>query len=66
LHRFEKFKGDLGILKVNINKVTQEELDRYQDYTSAENPAEESPYTVEQEFVNLWKILINLLCLVLG
>jgi len=47
---FEKFKGDLGVLKANINKVTQEELDRYQDYTSAENAAEESPYTVEQEF----------------
>ena len=41
----------MGVLKANINKVTQEELDRYQDYTSAENAAEESPYTVEQEFV---------------
>jgi len=47
---FEKFKADVGILKSNINKVTQEELDRYQEYASPDNVSEEKPYTDDQEY----------------
>lgn len=54
--RFEKFKGDANVLKANLNKITQEEIDRYNQYVSAENAAEEKageekPFTDDQEYV---------------
>jgi len=47
---FEKLKADAGVLKTNVNKVTQEELDRFADYSSVENPPDEKAYTEDQEY----------------
>jgi len=50
---FEKLKAELGTLRTNINKITGEELDKYQAYSETANPdapAEDKPYTDEQEY----------------
>jgi len=69
LCRFEKLKAELGTLRTNVNKITGEELDKYQAYSETANPdapAEDKPYTDEQEYViELLRNMINL-GLVLG
>ena len=59
---FEKLKAELGTLRTNINKITGEELDKYQAYSETANPdapAEDKPYTDEQEYVIYYKELFD-------
>jgi len=48
---FEKLKADATKLKTDLSKITTDELDKYQEYTSAENPPDmDKPYTEEEEY----------------
>lgn len=47
---FEKFKADQNVLKNNLNKITQEEIDRYNKYVATENAADDKQSSDDKPF----------------